>query len=69
MDRGFLAQDYYRKAKLMLPLAGGRRETFSFDTYSWTEHQSRKWGQWAKDLGQLVRIFNSRGFRLDPKAQ
>ena len=67
MDRAFLAQGYYRKAKLMLPLAGGRKETFTFDDYSWTEHQSRKWGQWGQDLGQLVKIFRGRGFRLEPK--
>ena len=67
MDKGFLAQDYYKKPKLMLALTGGRRETYTFDDYSWTEHQSRKWGQWAKDLGQLVKIFRSRGFRLEPK--
>lgn len=64
MDEGFLAQDYYRKAKLILPLAKGRPETFTFDNYSWTEHQSRKWGQWHGDIAPLWRQFKNRGFRL-----
>lgn len=66
MDEGFLAQDYYRKARLILPLTGGRKETFTFDDYSWTEHQSRKWGQWNPDVAPLLRAFAKRGFRLAP---
>lgn len=66
MDGGFLAQDYYRKARLILPLAGGRKETFTFDDYSWTEHQSRKWGQWNPDVRPLLRLFEKRGFHLVP---
>jgi nitroreductase len=45
MDEGYQAQDYYQRLKAMIPLQGGREETFSYDTYSWTEHISRKWGQ------------------------
>jgi len=45
MDEGYLAQDYYRKLKAKIPLKDGREETFDYDTYSWTEHISRKWGQ------------------------
>ncbi len=34
MDEGYLAQDYYRNAGLMIPLEGDREETFTFDDYS-----------------------------------
>ena len=30
----------------MIPLEGDREETYTFDNYSWTEHISRKTGQW-----------------------
>ena len=66
MDRGFLAQGYYKNAGLMLPLAKGRKETYTFDDYSWTEHQSRKWGQWNPDVKPLLALFRERGFRLAP---
>jgi len=45
MDEGYLAQDYYRNLKAMIPLDGDRGESFNYDNYSWTEHISRKWGQ------------------------
>jgi nitroreductase len=45
MDRGYLDQDYYVKLKAMIPIKGDRQETFDYDTYSWTEHICRKWGQ------------------------
>lgn len=69
MDRGFLKQGYYEKAKLMIPMAGRRKETFNFDSYSWTEHQSRKWGQWHRDIRPLLRLFEKRGFRLGPASR
>lgn len=45
MDKGYLAQDYYKKLKAMIHLRGDREETYNYETYSWTEHISRKWGQ------------------------
>lgn len=45
MDEGYQAQDYYKNLKAMIPLQGERQETFDYETYSWTEHISRKWGQ------------------------
>lgn len=45
MDVGYLAQDYYRKLNALIPLKGDRQEIYDYDTYSWTEHISRKWGQ------------------------
>jgi nitroreductase len=64
MDDGYLAQGYYRNAKLMLPLITGKNETFDFDTYAWTEHISRKWGQWEKSPARLRAQFNKRGFNI-----
>jgi nitroreductase len=45
MDDGYRAQDYYKNLKAMIPLRGDRQETYDYETYSWTEHISRKWGQ------------------------
>jgi len=54
MDDGYLAQDYYRKGAYRIPLEEGREETYTFDTYSWTEHMGRKWGQWLADPDDLL---------------
>jgi nitroreductase len=64
MDEGYLAQDYYRRANLMLPLEEGREESFTFDNYSWTEHISRKLGQWSKSAEGLVKQLAACGFRM-----
>jgi nitroreductase len=45
MDEGYRAQDYYVNLKAMIPLQGDRQETYTYETYGWTEHISRKWGQ------------------------
>lgn len=72
MDDGYLAQDYYRIGNYMVELEGDREETFTFDTYSWTEHMGRKWGQWFGSPEKLIDQFRKRGFRLteerDPEA-
>jgi FMN reductase (NADPH) len=67
MDDGYLAQDYYRKAKYMIPLDGDRKETFSYDSYSWTEHISRKWGQWYPEPKELLNQLEKCGFNLTNK--
>jgi FMN reductase (NADPH) len=67
MDRGYLAQDYYREANYMVPLEGDRQETFTFDTYSWTEHISRKAGQWLGDVDELREPLARCGFRVTPE--
>lgn len=64
MDGGYLAQDYYRKANFKIPLEGGRKETFTFDDYSWTEHICRKLGQWYPDPKELLEQFRKRGFNI-----
>ena len=62
MDEGYLAQDYYRKLKARIRLEDGRPETFTYDTYSWTEHISRKWGQWLADPQELLEQLKKCGF-------
>ncbi len=64
MDEGYLAQSYYRRANLMIPLQGGRQETFSFENYSWTEHISRKWGQWLASPEGLLKQLEKCGFDI-----
>lgn len=64
MDDGYLAQDYYRKARYLIPLDGERQETFTYDTYGWTEHISRKWGQWHRSLDEILTQLKKRGFRI-----
>jgi len=64
MDEGYLAQDYYCKLNANIPLKGERAETFSFDDYSWTEHISRKWGQWFPSPKGLLEQLQKCGFDL-----
>jgi nitroreductase len=64
MDEGYLAQEYYRKAKAKIPLEKNRKETFTYDNYSWTEHICRKWGQWYPDPKELLDQLKKRGFNI-----
>jgi hypothetical protein len=65
MDAGYIAQDYYRKAKIIIPLESDRQETFTFDNYSWTEHISRKWGQWYSSPKEILEQLAKRGFPIE----
>lgn len=67
MDKGYLAQDYYRKARYKIPLQGKRKETYDYDSYSWTEHICRKWGQWYPQPKELIEQLQKRGFYLTKK--
>lgn len=64
MDEGYLAQDYYRSDKLMIELEEGRRESFTFADYSWTEHISRKWGQWHRSPAEWLALMEKCGFAV-----
>jgi FMN reductase (NADPH) len=67
MDEGYLAQDYYRKQNAKIPLeAKQRKDAFTYDTYSWTEHICRKWGQWYPEPKGLLEQLEKRGFTLNP---
>ncbi len=64
MDEGYLAQDYYQDGKLMIKLENDREETYDGRTYSWTEHISRKWGQWLEDTEEIESVLNKYGFEF-----
>lgn len=64
MDDGYLAQDYYRTPRIKIPLVKGRKETFTYDDYSWTEHISRKWGQWLADPREILDQLEACGFKI-----
>lgn len=66
MDRGYLEQDYYKNAGFMIPLKDKmKKEEYSFDNYSWTEHISRKMGQWGTDSLELLRQLRNCGLAVD----
>jgi FMN reductase (NADPH) len=65
MDEGYLSQDYYRKLKAKIRLEVEREETFTYDNYSWTEHISRKWGQWYESTEELLTQLSQRGFKIE----
>jgi len=67
MDEGYLAQDYYRRQNAKIHLEGNRKETHTYDTYSWTEHISRKLGQWIPDPKETLEQLEKRGFYLTRK--
>lgn len=69
MDEGYLAQDYYRNMKAKIPLEGDRKEAFTYDNYSWTEHICRKWGQWYPETKELLEQFKKRGFNITEKGK
>ncbi len=69
MDEGYLAQGYYRKDKIKIRLERNREETFTYDNYSWTEHISRKWGQWYEEPKELLDQLEKRGFSVALSAE
>ncbi len=64
MDEGYLAQDYYRKLGALIPLEGGRKESYTYKNYSWTEHMSRKLGLYDPDPQVLLEQLERRGFHI-----
>ncbi len=66
MDEGYLSQGYYFKQKAKIELeVEGKAETYDYDTYSWTEHISRKWGQWLSDPNDLLTQLAACGFPIE----
>ena len=64
MDEGYRAQGYYLKLNALIPLETGRPETYTYDSYSWTEHISRKAGQWEASADELLEQLAKRGFYI-----
>jgi len=69
MDEGYLSQGYYVKQKAMIRLEKGRKETFTYEDYSWTEHISRKWGQWMEDPEDILEPLRICGFPIQGEKQ
>jgi nitroreductase len=67
MDEGYLSQGYYRRLKAKIPLKSRRKETYTYENYSWTEHICRKWGQWYPDPKVLLEKLEKRGFHITEK--
>ena len=64
MDDGYLRQEYYKRDDLKIELEDGKEDRYTFDDYSWTEHISRKWGQWTKSPNELLDTLQECGFSL-----
>ena len=64
MDQGYLEQNYYQGMNVMIPLRDGREETYTFENYSWTEHISRKVGQWHQSPDELLEKLAACGFEV-----
>jgi len=65
MDGGYIAQEYYRKQRAKISLEDKRRrDTFTYDDYGWTEHISRKWGQWYPEPKDLLEQLKKRGLNI-----
>ena len=67
MDEGYMGQNYYRKAKYIIPLEGERKETYTYDNYGWTEHISRKVGLWLKSPEEILIQMEKCGFKIPSK--
>jgi len=63
MDDGYLKQGYYVKQRAKIRLEDGKKETYTYDNYSWTEHISRKWGQWYESPQELLEQLKKRGIQ------
>ncbi len=66
MDEGFLAQGYYIKKRIKIPL---EEDNIRFDRYSWSEHISRKFrrGRWKGE--RLLSILKRHGFILETEGE
>jgi hypothetical protein len=51
----------------MISLERRRKETFTFDNYSWTEHICRKIGQWNPDPKAPLKQLAKQGFNITGK--
>lgn len=65
MDEGYLAQGYYIKERIKIPLPEGQVDKIDFDEYSWTEHISRKMIKRERRAEPLVDIIRRHGFNIE----
>jgi nitroreductase len=65
MDDGYAAQDYYRRLGAHIGLDSTHHEAHAGSPYSWTEHISRKAGQWHSSSEEIIEQFRKCGFLVD----
>jgi hypothetical protein len=66
MDEGYLSQGYSIKQKARIDIEiEGKDETYTYADHSWTEHISRKWGQWLVDPSELLEQLAACGFEIE----
>jgi len=63
MDAGYIAQGYYIKKRIKVPLEDGE-DTIGFDKYSWSEHISRKFRHRRWESNPLLSILKEQGFNF-----
>ena len=63
MDSGYIAQGYYIKKKIKIPL-GDREDNVGYDKYSWSEHISRKFRHRRWVEYPLLSILKEQGFNF-----
>ena len=66
MDEGYIAQDYYKALNAKIALES-KKEEYDYNNYSWTEHISRKWGQWHSTVESILEPLKKCGFDLQYK--
>lgn len=66
MDEGYMNQDYYKENDAKIPLQNDKEDEYTYENYSWTEHISRKWGQWHKNPEEILGQFRKCGFEICP---
>jgi nitroreductase len=69
MDSGYLAQEYYKRQNAKIEIEDDEKtDTFTFANYSWTEHISRKWGQWEESPAEMLKVLKERGFDISEES-
>ena len=60
-------QDYYEENDAKIPLESEEEDSYTYENYGWTEHISRKWGQWHTEPGEILEKFRKCGFEICPE--
>ncbi|MFW6104834.1 MAG: nitroreductase family protein [Candidatus Bipolaricaulota bacterium] len=66
MDEGYMSQNYYEENDAKIPLQGDEKDEYTYENYGWTEHISRKWGQWHENPEDILKQFRKCGFNICP---
>jgi len=66
IDEGYLSQGYYAKNNIKIDIeVPGKDEAFTSNNYTWTEHNSRRWGQAHSDPSIIIGQLAACGFTLE----